>query len=121
MRLELIDSLTLPGDPAKPNEDSFAASPVAACVFDGATGLGERLMPGRSDAQWIAQFGARRFKAHAETGEGAIRDALRATAADAEKSFTALRFRAPVENYEIAYASAIMAALDGDAVSFLWF
>jgi serine/threonine protein phosphatase PrpC len=121
MRLELIDSLTLPGDPAKPNEDSFAASPVAACVFDGATGLGERLMPGRSDAQWIAQFGARRFKAHAEAGDGAIRDWLRGAAADAEKSFKALRLRPPVENYEIAYASAIMAAPEEDGISFLWF
>ena len=121
MRLELIDSVTLPGDAAKPNEDSFVFSPSAACVFDGATGLGEQLMPGRSDAQWIAQFGARRFKAHAEAGEGAIRDWLRAAAADAEKSFTALRRRPPVENYEIAYASAIMAALDGEGVSFLWF
>jgi serine/threonine protein phosphatase PrpC len=121
MRLELIDSLTLPGDPAKPNEDSFALSPVAACVFDGATGLGDRLMPGPSDAQWIAQFGARRFRAHAEADEGAIRDWLRASAADAEKSFKALRLRPPVENYEIAYASAIMVAPDDEAMSFLWF
>jgi len=121
MHFELIDSLTLPGDPAKPNEDSFAFSTAAACVFDGATGLGEKLMPGRSDAQWIAQFGARRFKAHAEAGEGAIRDWLRWAAADAEKSFTALRLRPPVENYEIAYASAILAAPDSEAISFLWF
>jgi|SRR5579871_2323870 len=121
MRLELIDSLTLPGNPAKPNEDSFAFSPAAACVFDGATGLGDRLMPGPSDAQWIAQFGARRFRAHAEAGEGTIRDWLRAAAADAEKSFKALRLRPPVENYEIAYASAIMVAPDEGGVSFLWF
>ena len=121
MRLELIDSLTLPGDPKKPNEDSFAFSTVAACVFDGATGLGDRLMPGPSDAQWIAQFGGRRFKAHAEEGEGAMRDWLRAAAADAEKSFKALRLRPPAENYEIAYASAIMVAPDQDGVSFLWF
>src|SRR4051812_910685 len=122
MHLDLIDSLTLPGDPSKPNEDSFTVSPVAACVFDGATGLGDRLMPGRSDAQWIAQFGARRFKAHAEAGEGAMRDWLRGAAADAEKSFKALRLRPPRENYEIAYASAIMAAPDEQqGVSFLWF
>ncbi|HXJ01898.1 MAG TPA: hypothetical protein VNH44_11780 [Micropepsaceae bacterium] len=121
MRLELIDSLTLPGDAAKPNEDSFAFAPVAACVFDGATGLGERLMPGKSDAQWIAQFGARRFRAHAEAGEGTIRDWLRAAAADTEKSFGALRRRPPVENYEIAYASAVMVSSDEDGLRVLWF
>ena len=121
MHLELLDSLTLPGDAAKPNEDSFTASSVAACVFDGATGLGDRLMPGRSDAQWIAQFGARRFRAYAEAGEGAIRDWLRGAASDAETSFKALRLRPPVENYEIAYASAILAAPDSEGISFLWF
>jgi serine/threonine protein phosphatase PrpC len=121
MRLELVESLTLPGDLAKPNEDSFAFSHVAASVFDGATGLGEQLMPGKSDAQWLAQFGARRFRAHAEAGEGSIHDWLRAAAADAEKSFRALRKRAPVENYETAYASAVMATPEDGRLHVLWF
>jgi hypothetical protein len=121
MRLELVDSLTLPGAPNKPNEDSFAFSPVAATVFDGATGLGERLMPGNSDAQWIAQFGARRFRAHAEAAEGNIHEWLRAAAVETEKSFRALRKRAPLENYEIAYASAVMAAPEDGALHVLWF
>jgi serine/threonine protein phosphatase PrpC len=94
---------------------------VAAAVFDGTTGLGERLMPGPSDAAWIAQFGVRRFRAYAETGEGNIRDWLRAAAADAEKSYNALRKRPPHENYEIAYASAIMAAPEDNELRLLWF
>lgn len=121
MHLELIESFTLPGDHTKPNEDSFAFAPVACTVFDGATGLGERLMPGPSDAQWIAQFGARRFRAHAEAGEGNIRDWLCAAAADTEKSFRALRKRPPVENYEIAYASAVMVTPEDGALHVLWF
>jgi serine/threonine protein phosphatase PrpC len=121
MRWELLDSLSIPGDPARPNEDSFSHTEHAAAVFDGATGLGERLMPGKSDAQWIAQFGARRFRAHAETGGRELREWLRATAADAEKSFRALRKRPPIENYEIAYASAVMAMPDTDGLQILWF
>jgi hypothetical protein len=121
MRLELLDSLSIPGDPAKPNEDSFSHTENAAAVFDGTTGLGECLMPGRSDAQWIAQFGARRLRAHAQSGEGELRDWLRAAAADAEKSYRALRKRAPIENYEIAYASAVMATPDADGLQILWF
>jgi serine/threonine protein phosphatase PrpC len=125
MRLEMIESLTIPSDPAKANEDSFAVAGKAAAVFDGATGLGERLMPGPSDAAWIAQFGARRFRAYAEAGakdaQGDIRDWLRGAAADAEKSYKALRRRAPVENYEIAYASAVMAAIEYDGLHVLWF
>lgn len=121
MRFELVESFSIPGDSAKPNEDSFAVGARAAAVFDGATGLGEQLMPGRSDAQWIAQFAARRFRAHAENGQGAMRDWLRATASDAEKSFTALRRRPPVENYEIAYASAVMVTPEDGGVQVLWF
>jgi serine/threonine protein phosphatase PrpC len=126
MRLELIEFLSLPSDSAKPNEDSFAVGAHAAAVFDGATGLGERLMPGLSDAAWIAQFAARRFRSHAEAGakdaHGDIRDWLRGAAADAEKSFKALRKRAPLENYEIACASAILAGLKDDGMlQLLWF
>jgi hypothetical protein len=116
-----MESLSLPGAPDRPNEDSWVASDRVAAVFDGATGLGEALMPGRSDAQWIAQFGARRLRAHAEDGEGGLRDWLRGAAVDAEKSFAALRKRVPIENYEVAYASAIMAtALENELLA-LWF
>ena len=121
MRLELIESFSIPADPARPNEDSFSFGPRAAAVFDGATGLGERLMPGPSDAQWIAQFGARRLGAYAQAGEGGLRDWLRGAAADTQKSFGALRKRAPLENYEIAYASAVMATPEDGSLHVLWF
>lgn len=118
---EKLDSLSLPGNPGKPNEDSLGFVRNAACVFDGATGLGEELMPGPSDAQWLATFAARRFCAHAESGQGGIRDWLHATARDAENSFLALRRRPPRENYEIPYASGVATALDGDQLRILWF
>lgn len=121
MQFEKLDSLSLPGNPQKPNEDSFGFRQNAACVFDGATGLGEGLMPGRSDAQWIANFAARRFCAYAEAGQGDIRNWLDATAHDAEVSFRALRRRPPRENYETPYASGVMTALDGDLLRILWF
>jgi serine/threonine protein phosphatase PrpC len=121
MQFELLDSLSLPGDPAKPNEDSFSHAAGFACVFDGATVLAENLMPGRSDAQWIAQFGARRLRAHAEENPGSPRDVLRATAADAEKSFKALRKRAPAETYETPLASLMALFVRGDLLTALWF
>ena len=58
MQFELIDSLSLPGNPEKPNDDAFGFGDQAALVLDGATGLGEPLMPGKSDAAWLARFGA---------------------------------------------------------------
>src|SRR5262245_46860412 len=120
MRFEVLDSMSLPGNPAKPNEDSFSHSDSFACVFDGATVLGDHLMPGRSDAQWVAQFGARRLRAHADDGH-APRDALRAAAADAEKSFTALRSRPPAEGYETPYASLIALFIGDQGLEALWF
>jgi len=78
-------------------------------------------MPGLSDAQWLAQFAGRRFRAYAEAGEGDLRDWLRAAAGDAEKSFLALRKRPPTDNYEIPYASAVMVTHGDNELQVLWF
>ncbi len=121
MRFELLDSLHLAGDPAKPNEDSFAQTARMAVVIDGATGLGVSLMPGPSDAQWLAQFTARRLRAHADEAGSSPREWLYAAAQDAEHSFEALKRRAPKQNYEIPCGSLMLAALEEDALDLFWF
>jgi hypothetical protein len=120
MNLTLLDSLSLPGDPAKANEDAFGNEANAAVVIDGATPLGDSLMPGPSDAAWIAQFGARRLLAHLRDGDGA-RKALRAALADAQKSFEALRRHPPQEMWQTPCASMMLAVPDEGGVEFLWF
>ena len=97
MAFDLLDSISVPGDPAKPNEDAFAVEKDAAVVFDGATGLGENLLPGASDAAWIAHFGARRLLAHGRDGD------------------------APKENYEIPFASMMFVVADESGFEALWF
>lgn len=120
MKLVVLDSLSLPGNPDKANEDAFAFRDSAGVVLDGATGLGEKLLPGPSDAAWLARFGANRLMAY--VGEGAdARSAIVAALFDAETSFTQLRKRAPAETYEIPFASLMLAALDGAAIDFLWY
>ena len=120
MALELIQSLSLPGDATKPNEDAFGHAAAAAVVLDGATPLGDPLMPGNSDAQWIATFGARRILAHLRDGEGA-RKALRGALGDTEKSFHALR-RGDLEDVWQTPAASMMLAVEGeDEIEFLWF
>jgi hypothetical protein len=120
MTLTLLDSLSLPGDLAKANEDAFGHDTQAAVVIDGATPLGDSLMPGPSDAAWIAQFGARRLLAHLRDGMSA-RKALRAALADTQKSFEALR-RAPVEEmWQTPCASMMLAVPGEDGVELLWF
>jgi len=120
MSLDVLDHLSLPGDPAKANEDAFGHGGNAALVIDGATPLGEGLMPGPSDAAWIAQFGARRLMAHLKDGDGA-RKALRATLADAQKSFEALRRHEPEEMWQMPCASMMLAVADQSGVEFLWY
>src|SRR3982751_6814228 len=118
--MKLLQSLSLPGDPAKSNEDAFGHGEAAAVVIDGATPLGDGLMPGPSDAAWIAQFGARRLMAHLRDGEGA-RKALRAALAETQKSFEALRRHEPEEMWQTPCGSMMLAVPDEASVEFLWF
>jgi hypothetical protein len=110
---ELIEQISLSGSETRPNEDSLAVLEGAALVMDGATPLGPSLLPGPSDALWIAQFGARRLAAHLRDGDGPGH-ALRHALADAEKSFRGLA-RAPVrEKWQTPCASMMMASLGRD-------
>jgi hypothetical protein len=120
MAFEVLDSISLPGDPAKPNDDAFAAEAFAAVVLDGATMVGDPIMPGRSDAAWIAQFGARRLLAHLKEG-GSPRAALRHALADAEHSFEGLRRRPPRERYEMPCASMMLTVPRDGGFDALWY
>jgi len=117
---EVIESLSLPGDPAKPNDDAFAHRARAAVVMDGATGLGESLMPGPSDAAWVARFGANRLMAHSAEGLNP-HDAVAAALRDAENSFVHLRRRVPVETYETPFSSMMFVAQTASGFDALWF
>ena len=114
MTLLLLDSLSLPGDAAKPNEDAFAHADHAALVLDGATPLGDPLMPGPSDAAWLAQFGARRLMAHLNDGDAPV-EALTNTLTDAAKSFEALRRHPVREKWQTPCASLMLAAQSTEA------
>jgi hypothetical protein len=120
MPFEILDTISIPGDPLKPNDDAFAHAGNAAVVLDGATSLGDPLMPGDSDAAWIAHFGARRLIAHVKDGDAPV-DALRHTFEDARKSFEALRKRAPREMWELPFASMAFAFEAPDGFEFLWY
>lgn len=120
MKLELLDSLSLPGNLEKANDDAFGYREGAAIVLDGATGLGERLMPGPSDAAWLARFGANRIMSY--LGEGASApEAVTAALFDAETSFAQLRRREPVERFEVPFASMMLAVAGDGALDFFWY
>jgi len=121
MNLELLDSLSLPGDGAKPNEDAFAHLETAALVLDGATPLGPSLLPGPSDAAWIAQFGARRLAAHLEDGDAPDK-ALKHALEDASRSFIGLSRQPIREKWQTPCASMMLVGLgEQKKLELLWF
>jgi hypothetical protein len=117
---EVLDSLSIPGNPEKPNEDAFASADNAAVVMDGATGLGENLMPGKSDAAWLSAFGARRLMAYLRDNAPA-QDAVTAALFDAQTSFEALRRRPPSATWETPFASMMLVVEAEQGVEALWF
>ena len=118
MRFAIVECVSVPG--GDPNEDAFAAEPGGAVVLDGATPLSEPLMPGKSDAAWLAGFGVRRLMSHLKAGDSP-RGALRHTLADAERSFAGLRRRAPTERYELPCASMMLAVPNDEGFDALWY
>src|SRR5215470_13832032 len=118
MRLEFVAGLSWPGNVARPNEDAFCHADALAAVFDGATGLGEPLLPVDSDAAWIARKGAEGLIANQDLPP---REALARAAADAERDYVSLRSRAPRENYELPLASMMLVGARASDLEFLWF
>ena len=57
MSLKVIDSVSDPGIPAKPNDDRLGYNACCAFVIDGATGLGDDVLSPEfgSDAAWLAE------------------------------------------------------------------
>lgn len=120
MEFTFLDALSLPGNPAKPNDDAWGQTSGAAVVLDGATNLCESLLPGESDAAWLARFAARRLMAHCQDG-AAPRDALKKALGDAERSFIGLRRRPPQKNHENPYASMMFVRTAQSGFEALWF
>jgi hypothetical protein len=118
MKLEFVAGLSWPGNPAKPNDDAYCHADSLAAVFDGATSLGEPLLPVDSDAAWIARRGAEGLIAHQDLPP---RDALARAAADAERDYVALRSRPPRENYELPLAAMMLVGINEANLEFLWF
>lgn len=103
--------MTLAGARHKPNEDALGSTSYRAWVIDGATGLGDTLMPGNSDAAWIARRANYLF--HRFAHETDTRDMLAHVAAELEKAFERERGRAPMARWEIPCAAFMMMTVRG--------
>ncbi len=113
--LHLIEQISAPGRPERPNEDGYGTAGPYAWIIDGATGLADApLTKAPSDAAWLT---AAIHTAFTENADAPTPDALlkRANTAVAAR-FRAERIRVPQERYEVPAAAFILARDNGDHI-----
>ncbi|MBW6528364.1 serine/threonine-protein phosphatase [Sphingomonas sp. RHCKR7] len=118
MHLDLLQSLSLCGDTAAPNDDRAGAGPRCAWVIDGATDLAPPgLLGDRGGAAWLAATADAAFG----SGEGAD---LRATCARVfgrvAERYAAERRREPAGAWELPSASFAAVQLVGESLQLAW-
>ncbi|KQV82913.1 hypothetical protein [Rhizobium sp. Root1220] len=84
----ILDAVSDPGNPEKPNDDRFGHNQACAFVIDGATGLGDRQFVDvyGSDAAWIAARFADGFQRQI-TRDTEISSVARTVSVEARKAF----------------------------------
>jgi Protein phosphatase 2C len=115
---EIIDSLSIAGDRAKVNDDAFGSAGNRLWVLDGATGLGASLLPGRSDAAWLARTANRLLHTH-----HAIRDTDQLVTIVIEglvSAFAAERLAQPEARWQLPCAALLLLTFETDTVEAVW-
>jgi Protein phosphatase 2C len=116
--LTVLDRISLPGRPDKPNEDAMGAGGAVAFVLDGATGLGDApLMRADSDAAWVAQKAAAALCNYAPGFAGDLDSLVYKAAVDVERAFAADRLRESYEAYEIPWATLAVCGVTSGALN----
>jgi hypothetical protein len=118
MHFDLIQSISLAGSTAIPNDDRCGATSQRAWMIDGSTDLGPAgLMGSQPGAAWLAATASRAFAA-AEAG--ALGDTLDYVYAQTSTAYAAERVRDPVDAWELPSAAFLAIALADDALDLAW-
>jgi hypothetical protein len=113
--LQIIETISDPGHPDKPNEDAFGHGLAHAWVIDGATGVGDsELLDELSDAHWLAREASALFARNAEVHGADLHGLTRAAIETLALRFEAERTRAPNDRYELPSAAMSLVHV-GDA------
>ncbi len=118
MRFDLIQSLSLAGDPTIPNDDRAGARDRLGWVIDGATDLGPPgLVGARGGAAWLADVADAALTHAADAPPASMLEAL---AADMVARFAQARTRAPLGRWELPIGALLLARLADDALECTW-
>jgi len=112
--LHIIETISDPGRPDKPNEDAFGHGEAHAWVIDGATGVGDgELLDGPSDAHWLARTASAFFADHAGRHGANLHGLTRTAIEQISMRFEAERKRPPNGRYELPSAAMTLVHSDG--------
>jgi serine/threonine protein phosphatase PrpC len=118
MHFDLIQSVSLAGSTATPNDDRYGTTSQRAWMIDGSTDLGPPgLMGSQPGAAWLAATASRAFAA---AEPGALGDTLDYVYAQAASAYAAQRVRDPVGAWELPSAAFLAIALADDALDLAW-
>lgn len=118
MHFDLIQSLSLAGDSAVPNDDRAGARDRLAWVIDGATDLGPPGLVGpRGGAAWLADEAN---AALAQDDDAPVESLLPALATRMAERFADARTRDPLGRWELPIAALLIARLAEDALECGW-
>lgn len=118
MRFDVLQVLSLAGDPLYANDDRAGAGDALAWVIDGATDLGEPGLVGtRGGAAWIAQEANAAFAA---AGDANIEAVCKGMFARVARRFEAVRTREPLGRWELPSASFLVARAADRRIDFAW-
>lgn len=118
MHFDLIQSISLAGSAATPNDDRCGATPALAWMIDGATDLGPPgLMGSQPGAAWLAATASRAFAA---AEDGAFPSVLEQVFAQTAAAYATERTRTPVGEWELPSAAFLAIALTPGALDLAW-
>jgi hypothetical protein len=117
MHFDLVQSISLAGDPAGANDDRAGANATLAWVIDGATDLGP---PGLVGAQGGAAWLAATANAAFATAEPPLERACAQVFASIAERFDAARRRDSVAAWELPSGALLAVAIEGGTLAYGW-
>jgi hypothetical protein len=121
-RFEVLDAICHGGSQTRPNDDAYGTTHRAAFVLDGATGVGDApLLPGTSDAQWVAREAAQSLTELATASDDDVPTLVARTVDRLVEKFVASRLREPRETFEIPFASLMLIAESSGQLEVGWY
>lgn len=105
-KLQVIDSLSIPGSVERENDDAMGATGSLAFVLDGVTSLSDLpLLPGRSDAAWVARVARDLLLKAQDAASSDLRGLVREVATDIKHAFETQSSRPPVARHELPWTT----------------